>query len=100
MRNASGDQHANGRLRLAELTSTSGAGVLGIGIGVITSTYLRDLGLPLLAVGLLLHAWGMTDKHRLETAAGNIRSWWATMLYWICWALLLAMAGYIVLRNL
>ncbi len=54
------------RLRLAELTSGLGAGVLGLGQGVLAAGFLRGLGLPALIAGLLLHVWGMTDRHRLE----------------------------------
>jgi hypothetical protein len=54
------------RLCLAELTSGVGAGVLGLGIGVLAAEHWRGLGLPLQLGGLLLDAWGTADKHRLE----------------------------------
>jgi len=88
------------RLRLAELSSGLGAGVLGLGIGVLTAAYLQGLALPILIAGLFLHAWGMADKHRLEVKHGAPRVWWSTLLYWICWGLLVALAGYTVVRRL
>ena len=88
------------RLRLAELSSSVGAGVLGVGIGVLASSYLEGLGLPVVAAGLLLHAWGMADKHRLETKRGSPRIWWSTALYWICWAGLAAIASYVAWMRL
>jgi hypothetical protein len=87
------------RLRLAELSSSLGAGVLGFGIGVLVSSYVAGLGVPILVAGLLLHAWGMLDKHRIETKQGAARVWWSTLLYWICWAALTAIVVYVVWRR-
>ena len=81
---------SDSRLRFAELTSALGAGILGIGIGALASSFLRGFGIPILIVGIVLHAWGMTDKHRLE--AGAARPAWSTALYWICWLGLVGMA--------
>lgn len=88
------------RLKLAELTSSLGAGVLGAGIGVLFSGYLGGLGLPLLFLGLLLHAWGMMDKHAIEAGSGATRVWWSLALYWICWLGLAGLAAYAVARAL
>ena len=86
------------RLRLAELTSGVGAGIIGAGIGVLLAGYLAGLVLPILAVGLLLHAWGMRDRHALE--AGLAQPAWATALYWACWIILAALALYAIARAL
>jgi hypothetical protein len=88
------------RLRVAELTSSLGAGVLGVGIGVLAASSLGGLGWPILFAGLLLHAWGMTDKHRIEAKQGAPRVWWSTLLYWICWAFLAALVAYVIWRRL
>jgi len=88
------------RLRVAELTSSLGAGVLGLGIGVLAASSLGGLGWPILAAGLLLHAWGMTDKHRIETTQGAPRVWWSTLLYWICWGFLIVLAAFTAWRRL
>ncbi|MDR7402661.1 MAG: hypothetical protein QN155_10590 [Armatimonadota bacterium] len=88
------------RLRLAELTSGLGAGVLGLGIGVLFGGLLGGLGLPILVGGLVMHTRGMADKHRLENARGAPSLWWSTLLYWICWVFLGALAVYVVARAL
>jgi hypothetical protein len=87
------------RLRLAELTSSLGAGVLGMGLGVLLASQLRGLGVPVLLLGALLHAWGMTDKHRIEAKSLVPTVWWSTALYWICWGLLGLLAIYVVFRT-
>jgi len=89
------ERHA--RIKVAELTSAVGAGVLGLGIGVLAAMTLRGLGVPLLAAGLALHAWGMTDKHRMERGAGRA-VWWSTVTYWVCWVALAGIAAYAVWR--
>jgi hypothetical protein len=82
---------ATSRLKLAELSSAVGAGVLGVGIGALLSTWLRVFAVPVLVIGLLMHAWGMADKHRLEDTAR--RPAWSTALYWVCW---IGLAGIMV----
>ena len=56
----------SGRVKGAELLSGVGAVVLGAGLGLLFSNLLKPFTVPLLIVGLLTHAWGMFDKHRLE----------------------------------
>jgi hypothetical protein len=85
------------RLKRAELTSGVGALVLGVGLGALFPDYLGGAGLAVLLTGLLLHAWGMYDKHRLERGGAAASVWWADLLYWVCWAallLLLASVGW------
>ena len=85
------------RLRLAELTSGLGAGVLGVGVGVLFASTLRTIALPMLVIGLAMHAWGMADKHRLEAQTAKPTPWWSAAFYWICWIALLAVAVYVVI---
>ena len=90
------------RLKLAELTSGVGALVLGIGLGVTFAQFLSAAtgGLFITVIGLALHAFGMWDKRRLEgtTAAGSPS--WVTAAYWLCWVLLLALAGILLRRAM
>lgn len=88
------------RLKRAELTSGVGALVLGTGLGALFARYLAPAALAVLVVGLLLHAWGMYDKHRLERGTGTASVRYATALYWICWGLLGLLAAYLILRAL
>jgi hypothetical protein len=88
------------RLKRAELLSGVGAVVLGMGLGLFFSRFLLPYATPLLLVGLLTHAWGMFDKHRLESASAGVRLWWAEILYWLCWGALLALTVYITVSHL
>ena len=54
------------RLKLAELTSGVGGLVLGIGLGALFSTWIAPAAGFVTLAGLLTHAFGMWDKHRLE----------------------------------
>ena len=85
------------RWKRADTTSAVGAGVLGAGIGVLLAGFLDAYAIPIAGVGLLMHAWGMYDKHRLERDGGIRRLWWAEALYWGCWIALLVLALYAVL---
>lgn len=92
-------QMRDGRLRLAELTSSVGAGVLGFGLGLLLGQRLPGSGIPVLAVGLGLHLWGMLDKHRLESGA-VVERWWSKAAYWGCWILLAGLIAFLIMRSL
>jgi hypothetical protein len=89
---------ANTRLKRAETTSAIGAGILGAGIGILFGATLQPFGIPALLLGLVMHAWGMFDKHRLETDAVLPRVWWVELLYWVCWVTLVALLAAVVAR--
>ena len=86
------------RLRFAETSSAIGAGILGVGIGTLAAAFLHGYGIAITALGLVLHAWGMTDKRRLEHGAP--RPAWSTALYWICWLALAGLAIALVVRAI
>ena len=88
------------RVKGAELLSGIGAVVLGAGLGVLFSNFLKPYALPVLFVGLAAHALGMFMKHQYEKASASARVWWAEALYWVCWLALLAVAAYILVDFL
>ncbi|HEU0302813.1 MAG TPA: hypothetical protein VFR37_25350 [Longimicrobium sp.] len=88
------------RLKRAELTSAVGALVLGTGLGALFARYLAPAALAVLVAGLLLHAWGMYDKHRLERGSEAASVRYATALYRLCWGLLALLAAYLAARAL
>ena len=81
------------RIKLAELTSGVGALVLGIGLGTLFAPWFEQTAIEITSIGLLTHAFGMWDKHRLERQATHIDPTWVTLLYWACW---LGLAGIVV----
>ena len=84
------------RLKLAELTSSVGALVLGIGIGSLFPEWFGGVAAVITIVGLMLHAFGMWDKHRLESSMATTNLAWVVALYWVCWALLVALVAVLV----
>ena len=88
------------RLKRAELTSGVGALVLGTGLGALFARFLGPAALAVLVAGLLLHAWGMYDKHRLERGSDAASVRYAAALYWLCWGLLALLVAYLALRAL
>ena len=79
------------RMRLAELTSSTGALVLGFGLGLMSAKYLGTRGVPIIMIGIVMHAWGMYDKSRLERRVGLDRPTWSKVLYWLCWISLIVL---------
>jgi hypothetical protein len=86
------------RAKRAELASGIGALVLGLGLGAVLARYIGRFDLALVAFGAFVHGWGMLDKRRLEREAGTAAIWWNDALYWVCWAGLAGLVGYLVLR--
>jgi hypothetical protein len=55
------------RLKLAELTSGVGALVLGVGLGALCAAWVGPAAGFVTVAGVLVHAFGMWDRHRLES---------------------------------
>jgi hypothetical protein len=84
------------RLRVAELTSAVGAGVIGFGIGTWVGVTGKILTVIAIGIGGAMHAWGMADKHALDRRAGLQSPRWSIWLYWSCWLALAGLAIWIV----
>ena len=84
------------RLKLAELTSGVGALVLGVGLGALSAAWIAPVAGLVALAGVLAHAFGMWDKHRLEshTQTGDVPL--VAVLYWVCWLLLAGVFVYLV----
>lgn len=78
----------------AELASGLGAIVLGAGLALVLPEWLRAYAVPLLAGGVVVHGMGMTLKYRLESRDGQ-QLWWERVLFWLCWAILVALGIWI-----
>lgn len=84
------------RVKFAELTSGVGALVVGVGLGGLFATWVTPSARFITAVGALVHALGMWDKHRLEARTVGGGGIWVVALYWVCWLLLAAVAVYLI----
>ena len=87
------------RVKKAELLSSLGAGVLGAGIALLLPNQLAPYAIPILLLGLISHAVGMSQKHGLDQQGEFVRVWWAEALYWLCWLALAALLLLIVIRQ-
>lgn len=80
-------------MKTAQLLSTLGAGVLGMGIALLLPNILAGYALPILVIGVLAHTVGMAKMRSLEQQANSPRVAWMDALYWFCW---LVMGGLLV----
>ena len=87
------------QVKKAELLSSLGAGVLGAGIALLLPNQLAPYAILILLLGLVSHAVGMSQKHRLEQQGEVVPLWWAEALYWLCWLALAALLLLIILRQ-
>ena len=84
------------RLKVAELTSGVGALVLGVGLGALFPGWFGPAAGLITVAGLCMHAFGMWNKHRLESVSAAASAPWVVALYWICWFLLAAVLAVVV----
>lgn len=87
------------RQKLAELTSATGALIVGIGIGIYLAGPLGGLALWFVIVGIVLHGWGMFDRHRELVAATATPPLWWRALYALCWVGLAALFVYALVYS-
>lgn len=87
------------RLKIAELTSGIGAVILGVGLGAHFSNWFAGQSVLILVIGIIMHAWGMFDKNRLEKQADASIPSWSKALYIVCWVCLLLLGVYIVINR-
>ena len=81
------------RAALASLSAV-GAALAGFGVGVIFAEPLGPLGWPALAVGVVIHLFGMIGIMRLQSAKDYQPSALEKVGYWACWAVILALLAY------
>ena len=85
------------RLKVADLTSGIGAVVLGVGAGAFFAERLAPAAAVIAIVGVILHGFGMWDKHRLESRADAGSDRWVQALYWVCWLSLAAVVTLVLI---
>ena len=87
------------RLKRAELTSGLGALVLGVGLGALFPHRFASTAGFIVLAGVVVHAVGMWDKHRLEAQTHAESGPWVVALYWVCWVLLAAVVVLLFVRR-
>ena len=86
------------RAKQADLAGSVGGGLLGAGLGTLLAPYLGSVAPGLVLLGIVLHGWGMLEKHRLE--AGAAMPAWVRALYWGCWSALAGLAAWVLIAAL
>ena len=84
--------------QLYQSASSLGAGILGLGLGILVSRWLGAWTPFLIAAGLFIHGWGMYKLHY----SGN--STWANLPGWlkisvgVCWLVLAGLLGWLLVK--
>jgi hypothetical protein len=87
------------RLKVAELTSGVGALVLGVGLGALFPQLFAPAAGVIALAGVVAHAFGMWDKHRLAGRAHAQSEQWVTVFYWVCWLLLAGVVAFLIVGR-
>jgi hypothetical protein len=86
------------RRNAAVLLSSVGAGLAGIGLGMMVGSSLIGLKWVILGVGIAVHLAGMVGRRRLQRDQGYQLARWEQAGYWLCWASTAALAAYAATR--
>lgn len=89
--------HRN-RLKQLDMMGALGAAVLGAGVALLFSEWLLSFAVPAVFIGIVAHGWSMYAKNRLERQSNILQPLWETVAYWVCWLLLVALIGYVVVH--
>ena len=91
------DARANLQTRRNALGSLSsiGAGVAGVGGGILFARHLTFALWPLLVVGVVVHLYGMVGLHRLGREEGRNPTTFETVGYRLCWAAIAMLVIYL-----
>ncbi|NJD78897.1 MAG: hypothetical protein FIB08_17695 [Candidatus Methanoperedens sp.] len=97
-------------VKLAELASTFGAGVLGFGLGALLADYFQQYALLIILLGLMMHGWGMYKTHLQSKKEGDHKDSnpqikpggfsWKNLLYLLCWVIIIGLAIYVLVKLL
>ena len=81
-------EHAETARSAASLLSTTGALVLGVGLGALLGDRLGAIAWLLATAGLVAHLWGMVAARRILQGQGRRFAAWETWGYRLCWMLI------------
>ena len=70
--------------------SALGAGIAGLGLGVLLASPLRALAWPILLGGTGVHLFAMVGRRRVLAGRGERPPVWEQAGYWLCWAIIAA----------
>lgn len=82
------------RQNAAILLSSVGAAIAGAGVGMMAVSSPVGLKWTVLVVGVVAHLAGMVGRRRIQNEQSYELALWEHIGYWVCWAAIVAVAGY------
>lgn len=78
--------------------SSLGAGILGLGLGILLSRWVGAWTSFLIAGGLFIHGWGMYKLHYSGNASWSKLPAWLKISVGVCWLVLAGLLGWLLVR--
>ncbi|GGD96562.1 hypothetical protein GCM10011515_15530 [Tsuneonella deserti] len=74
--------------------SSIGAAVAGVGVGILFASELAPVAWPALAIGVIVHLYGMVGGVRVRGRHGYRPGSLETAGFWACWAIVAGLLVY------
>ena len=84
--------------QLYQSASSLGAGILGLGLGILVSRWLGAWTPFLIAAGLFIHGWGMYKLHYRGSASWSKLPGWLKISVGVCWLVLAGLLGWLLVK--
>ncbi len=78
--------------------SSLGAGILGLGLGVLLGQWVDTWTPFLIAGGLFLHGWGMYKIHYSGHSSWSKLPGWLKISVGVCWLILAGLLGWLLVK--
>lgn len=86
--------------QLYHSASSLGAGILGLGLGILLSNWLDAWTSYLVAAGLFIHGWGMYKLHYGGASSWSKLPGWLKVSVGTCWLALAGLLGWLLVKFL
>lgn len=84
--------------QLYQSASSLGAGILGLGLGILVSRWLGAWTPFLIAAGLFIHGWGMYKLYYRGNSTWANLPGWLKISVGVCWLVLAGLLGWLLVK--
>lgn len=90
------EDNFNSEIKIYQSVSSAGAGILGLGLGMLLSSWLAGWAPVFLFVGIVFHSLGMYKLHYGGQSAWKKLPKWLQLSISVCWVILAGLLAWLL----